>query len=117
MAASRLLKRVMALPYFGASPFCRHSGRVAGQVSPGAGPASSGSRAARRAFRRLLQTCLPQAPALAIRAFLFLWRQGSTLMATYNLLLLPGDGIGPEVMAEVKKLIAWMNAHRMGTFN
>jgi len=37
-------------------------------------------------------------------------------MATYNLLLLPGDGIGPEVMAEVKKLIAWMNGHRMGTF-
>ena len=26
-----------------------------------------------------------------------------------------GDGIGPEVMAEVKKLIAWMNAHGMGT--
>ncbi len=38
------------------------------------------------------------------------------IMATYNLLLLAGDGIGPEVMAEVKKLIAWMNAHRMGTF-
>ena len=37
-------------------------------------------------------------------------------MATYNLLLLPGDGIGPEVMAEVKKLIAWMNGHGMGTF-
>src|SRR5258708_33257797 len=37
-------------------------------------------------------------------------------MATYKLLLLPGDGIGPEVMAEVKKLIAWMNAHKMGTF-
>jgi 3-isopropylmalate dehydrogenase len=37
-------------------------------------------------------------------------------MASYQLLLLPGDGIGPEVMAEVKKLIAWMNAHRMGTF-
>jgi 3-isopropylmalate dehydrogenase len=37
-------------------------------------------------------------------------------MATYNLLLLPGDGIGPEVMAEVKKLIAWMNSHGMGTF-
>ena len=35
-------------------------------------------------------------------------------MATYKLLLLPGDGIGPEVMAEVKKLIAWMNAHGMG---
>jgi 3-isopropylmalate dehydrogenase len=37
-------------------------------------------------------------------------------MPTYNLLLLPGDGIGPEVMAEVKRLIAWMNAHGMGTF-
>jgi 3-isopropylmalate dehydrogenase len=37
-------------------------------------------------------------------------------MATQRLLLLPGDGIGPEVMAEVKKLIAWMNAHGMGAF-
>ena len=37
-------------------------------------------------------------------------------MATMKLLLLPGDGIGPEVMAEVKKLIAWMNAHDMGAF-
>ena len=36
-------------------------------------------------------------------------------MAT-NLLLLPGDGIGPEVMAEVKKLIAWMNARGLGQF-
>jgi 3-isopropylmalate dehydrogenase len=37
-------------------------------------------------------------------------------MATYKLLLLAGDGIGPEVMAEVKKLITWMNAHGMGRF-
>jgi 3-isopropylmalate dehydrogenase len=37
-------------------------------------------------------------------------------MATHKLLLLAGDGIGPEVMAEVKKLIAWMNANKMGTF-
>jgi 3-isopropylmalate dehydrogenase len=37
-------------------------------------------------------------------------------MPTHNLLLLAGDGIGPEVMAEVKKLIAWMNVHGMGTF-
>src|SRR6476619_3569634 len=37
-------------------------------------------------------------------------------MPTHHLLLLAGDGIGPEVMAEVKKLIAWMNAHGMGTF-
>src|SRR5712691_11731788 len=37
-------------------------------------------------------------------------------MATVKLLLLPGDGIGPEVMAEVKKLIAWMNAHKLGAF-
>src|SRR5256886_6958180 len=37
-------------------------------------------------------------------------------MPTHKLLLLPGDGIGPEVMAEVKKLIAFMNAHGLGTF-
>jgi 3-isopropylmalate dehydrogenase len=37
-------------------------------------------------------------------------------MATHKLLLLAGDGIGPEVMAEVKKLIAWMNGHGMGQF-
>ncbi|HUI96940.1 MAG TPA: 3-isopropylmalate dehydrogenase [Xanthobacteraceae bacterium] len=37
-------------------------------------------------------------------------------MATHNLLLLPGDGIGPEVMGEVKKLITWMNGHGMGTY-
>src|SRR5713226_3847023 len=37
-------------------------------------------------------------------------------MATLKLLLLPGDGIGPEVMAEVKKLIVWMNARGMGKF-
>src|SRR3954464_4272813 len=37
-------------------------------------------------------------------------------MPTHNLLLLAGDGIGPEVMAEVKRLVAWMNANKMGTF-
>ena len=31
-------------------------------------------------------------------------------MTTHNLLLLPGDGIGPEVMAEVKRLIEFFNA-------
>src|SRR5256885_8994503 len=51
---------------------------------------------------------------LAIRA-VFLSSEAST-MPTHNLLLLAGDGIGPEVMAEVKRLIAWMNAHGMGTF-
>src|SRR6476646_9077061 len=40
-----------------------------------------------------------------------------TSMPTYKLLLLPGDGIGPEVMAEVKKLIAWMNARGTGRFD
>src|SRR5262249_7922793 len=42
--------------------------------------------------------------------------QREARMATYKLLLLPGDGIGPEVMAEVKKLIAWMNARGPGKF-
>jgi 3-isopropylmalate dehydrogenase len=30
-------------------------------------------------------------------------------MATRSLFLLPGDGIGPEAMAEVRKIIAHMN--------
>ncbi|MEM9634389.1 MAG: 3-isopropylmalate dehydrogenase [Pseudomonadota bacterium] len=30
-------------------------------------------------------------------------------MASQNLLLLPGDGIGPEIMKEVKKVISWFN--------
>jgi 3-isopropylmalate dehydrogenase len=37
-------------------------------------------------------------------------------MTVQKLLLLPGDGIGPEVMAEVKRLIAWMNEHKLGRF-
>ncbi len=37
-------------------------------------------------------------------------------MAAHKLLLLAGDGIGPEVMGEVKKLIAWMNKQGMGRF-
>jgi 3-isopropylmalate dehydrogenase len=37
-------------------------------------------------------------------------------MATQKLLLLPGDGIGPEVMTEVEKLIIWMNKTGMGSF-
>src|SRR3979411_385119 len=37
-------------------------------------------------------------------------------MATHKLLLLPGDGIGPEVMAEVKRLIDWLNAADIAHF-
>src|SRR2546423_258543 len=33
-----------------------------------------------------------------------------------KLLLLPGDGIGPEVMAEVERLIAFMNENGLGRF-
>jgi 3-isopropylmalate dehydrogenase len=33
-------------------------------------------------------------------------------LANPSLLILPGDGIGPEVMAEVKKLIAWFGDKR-----
>ena len=37
-------------------------------------------------------------------------------MATDNLLPLPGDGIGPEVMAEAKRLIDWLNAQGVAYF-
>ncbi len=33
-------------------------------------------------------------------------------MSTPSILILPGDGIGPEVMAEVRKVIAWFGAKR-----
>src|SRR6201989_1382109 len=37
-------------------------------------------------------------------------------MPTHKLLLLAGDGIGPEVMAEVKRLIDWLNAQGIAQF-
>src|SRR3977135_2050805 len=37
-------------------------------------------------------------------------------MATHRLLLLPGDGIGPEVMAEVTRLIDWLNGEGITHF-
>src|SRR6202451_2908394 len=37
-------------------------------------------------------------------------------MATYNLLLLAGDGIGPEVMAEVKRLVPFRSKTGVADF-
>ena len=37
-------------------------------------------------------------------------------MATQKILLLPGDGIGPEVMAEVRRAIDWMNSQGLTSF-
>ena len=30
----------------------------------------------------------------------------------YNVLILPGDGIGPEVMGEVRRLVDWFGNNR-----
>jgi len=38
-------------------------------------------------------------------------------MASFNLLLLPGDGIGPEVMAQAKNVIAWLEENGVAKFN
>ena len=35
-------------------------------------------------------------------------------MATHKLLLLPGDGIGPEVAREVEKVVAWFRKNGVG---
>jgi 3-isopropylmalate dehydrogenase len=35
-------------------------------------------------------------------------------MATHHLLLLPGDGIGPEVIVEVKAIVEWLNKRGTG---
>lgn len=37
-------------------------------------------------------------------------------MSSHNILLLPGDGIGPEVMAEVKKVLSWLGSQGAATF-
>ena len=37
-------------------------------------------------------------------------------MASHKLLLLPGDGIGPEVMAEVQRLIDWLKHEGIASF-
>ena len=37
-------------------------------------------------------------------------------MQTYRVLLLAGDGIGPEIMAEAKKILDWMNAQGIARF-
>ncbi|MGE0651064.1 MAG: 3-isopropylmalate dehydrogenase [Alphaproteobacteria bacterium] len=39
------------------------------------------------------------------------------MAANRNLLILPGDGIGPEVMGEVKRVLNWMDAHRAVAFD
>jgi 3-isopropylmalate dehydrogenase len=38
-------------------------------------------------------------------------------MASFDVLLLPGDGIGPEVMAEVSRVVGWLNARKGAPFN
>ena len=38
-------------------------------------------------------------------------------MSDYNLVLLPGDGIGPEAMAEVERVITWLSDNRGLSFN
>jgi 3-isopropylmalate dehydrogenase len=38
-------------------------------------------------------------------------------MANYDLLLLPGDGIGPEVMTEVEGVVEWLNGQTQNSFN
>ena len=37
-------------------------------------------------------------------------------MASYNLMLLPGDGIGAEVAGEVEKIISWFDKQGIAKF-
>ncbi|UTW59604.1 3-isopropylmalate dehydrogenase [Kordiimonas sp. SCSIO 12603] len=38
-------------------------------------------------------------------------------MTTHNIMLLPGDGIGPEIMAQVRRVMAWVEGAYGVTFN
>src|ERR1051326_7274776 len=44
-------------------------------------------------------------------------RRTKLMPANKKLLILPGDGIGPEVMREVRRVIDWMDRRRMVTFD
>src|SRR6476659_494446 len=60
-------------------------------------------------------TAAKNSALVSISLSLYPSRQGSSIgtkpiMTVYNVSLLPGDGIGPEVMAEVSRLIDWVNA-------
>jgi len=35
----------------------------------------------------------------------------------HSMLILPGDGIGPEAMVEVKKIVAWLEEHKSLEFD
>ncbi len=37
-------------------------------------------------------------------------------MATHKLLMLPGDGIGPEVMGQVETIVSWFGKQGLGSF-
>ena len=38
-------------------------------------------------------------------------------MSSFNLLMLPGDGIGPEVIDEVERVIEWFNSNSNHKFD
>ena len=44
-------------------------------------------------------------------------RRNHAMSANKKLLLLPGDGIGPEVMRQVRRVIDWMDRRRKVTFD
>ena len=39
------------------------------------------------------------------------------MAANKKLLILPGDGIGPEVMTQVRRTIDWVGKHRAVSFD
>jgi len=43
-------------------------------------------------------------------------QESERLMTTYKVFLLPGDGIGTEIMAEARKILDWMNAAGIASF-
>src|SRR3981189_3521369 len=74
------------------------------------------SMASRRRAAAASRGCHPPLPQrrLFIPAF---HDEGPARAANKTLLILPGDGIGPEVMREVRRVIDWMHRRRMVSFD
>src|SRR3712207_9421443 len=53
-------------------------------------------------------------PRSTLFPYTTLFRSRGFPMATHKLLLLPGDGIGPEVAREVEKVVGWFRQNGVG---
>ena len=101
--------------HFDIDPFRKHCLLKASTISASPWRRSRRSTTSRRSRRKRSPGCTPR-PEHDRRSARPETRS-KTMASNRNLLVLPGDGIGPEVMNEVRKIIAWMGKKRAVGFD